>query len=164
MGRRKQELTSEEERAQRLISATQIMAGLQKTNQIGIANIPPKLQAGAPDPLNPGQKLPRPYRYYRVHDPQSPEGARTIELLRLYGYEPATDGESFPTMPGGAIFRCHPLQHDQANLAMKKIAVQQTSEAGERERRRVQEAARYAFGSADVTAEVTRETLDPRNL
>lgn len=164
MGRRKQELTGEEQRAQRLIGATQIMAGLQKSNQMGITNVPAHCQAGAPDPFNPGQKLPRPYRYYRVHDPQSPEGKRTIELLRLYGYEPATDGEVFPTMPGGAIYKCHPLQHDEANLAMKRVAVQQTTEAGERERRRVQEAARYAFGSADVTAEVERKTIDPRNL
>ena len=163
MGKR-DKLSATEEHASRLISAQKIMAGLSATRQMGISGVPLKCKAGAPDPYAPGEKLTKDYRYYRVATPDSVEGKRTIELLRLYGYELATDGEFFATMQGGTIYRCHPTQYEEAGRAMRMIAHDETKKAAERERHRLQEAARYAFGSPDVTAEIQTREVDPRNL
>lgn len=165
MGRRK-ELSSGEEHAQRLITAQQIYQDLQHKRAFGVHGIPPKHQQGAPDPHDKKghARLPADYRYYRIPAPDTNAGRRQIEFIKSLGYVPAEDGEYFPTMGGGKVFKCHPSQYEEASRAMKMIAQQELRKAGESERSRLQESARFKFGSADVTAEIETRQVDPRNL
>ena len=157
-------LSAAEEHAQKLISANQIYQSLQQQNLVGIRGVPEKHKKGAPDPYRKGETLPADYRYYRVADPESTAGKRSIDFLRNMGYVPADDGEYFPSMPGGKIFKCHPIQSYEAQKALKMVKEQELNRAAKSERARLQEAARFAFGSGDITAEVVTRDVDPRNL
>jgi hypothetical protein len=157
-------LSASEEHARKLISANQIYKTLQHQSMVGIHGVPAQFKKGAPDPYRKGEKLPADYRYYRVDDPDSPAGRRSIDFLQTMGYVPATDGEYFPSMPGGKIFKCHPIQNMEAQRALKMIKEQEFQRAAKAERARLQEAARFAFGSGDITAEVETRDVDPRNL
>mgnify|MGYP004449598421 FL=1 len=166
MGRPRKDLSAAEEQASRLISAQKIYESLQHGRAFGIHGVPQKHRAGAPDPHDRtgNAKLPADYRYYRIAAPDTNEGRRQTEFIKSMGYVEATDGEYFPSMPGGKIYKCHPAQHDEANKAMKMIAVREHSKAAESERHRLQESARYKFGMGEVTAEIDSREIDPRNL
>jgi len=159
MSRKK--LTVEEEHAARLITASQIFDNLWNKNAIGIKGVPVKYQAGSPDPndLDRRKLLTENYRYYRIADPNSTEGRRSIQLLTAYGYVPAEDGEYYPSMEEGPIFRCHPDQYKEAQKARRMLTDRELQKIERSQRSELQEAARYKFGSADVTAEIRTETL-----
>lgn len=163
---KQKKLSATEEHAQRLVTASKIYQNLQHQKARGIHNVPPRHRAGAPDPYDRSgnSKLAADYRYYRIAAPDTNEGRRVIEFIKHLGYEVATDGEYFPHLPGGQIYKCHPSQYDEATRAMKMVASREHTKAAQNERARLQETARHRFGSGDVTAEIETRQVDPRNL
>ena len=130
--------TPEEEHAQKLITAQQMMTRLDAGPDKSVSQLDPKFKCWHP---------------YRVAKPHTPVGRSQINWLKNIGYVPANSEAHMPALAGGQIWVCPPRQHAEWKKFQALMAHQAHLDVNRHAKQRIQDTMHSTFGDR-VGAEV----------